>query len=116
MSQCIPPTRMDDHMAGENDFLIALVIMGIVIFIAWIAGSSKGNLSRMEVVAAVHTAKTEVGWTYERYRIESLRMEWCAMPLEAKREYIRSWGHPVWVKPSKGPLVEYLDKVPPFQP
>jgi len=104
------------NMASENDFLIALVIMGVVILIAWVAGSSKGNLSRMEVVAAVHTAKTEVGWTYEHYRIETLRMQWMTMPLEGKREYIRSWGHPTWSKPSKGAEMEYIGKAPPFSP
>ena len=100
-------------VADDSEFMIVLAIMFGVVLIAWIAGSSKGNLSRMEVVAAVHTAKTEVGWTYERYRIESLRMEWCAMPLEAKREYIRSWGHPVWVKPSRGPPLGEEELRPP---
>jgi len=100
-------------MTGDTVYIFVLLIMAVVIFIAWLAGSSTGNLSRAEVAAAVHTAKTEVGWTYERYRIESLRMEWCAMPLEAKREYIRSWGHPVWVKPSRGPPLGEEELRPP---
>ncbi|GAG70510.1 unnamed protein product [marine sediment metagenome] len=101
-------------MAGENDFLIVmtLLIMALVIFIAWMAGTSKGNLGRMEIVAAVHTAKTDVGWTYERYRIEYLRMTWASMKVDAKREYIRAWGQPRWTLPSRGPVHDYLETAP----
>jgi len=104
-------------MAGESDFVIALLIMAVVIFIAWVAGSSKGNLSRMEVVAAVHTAKTEVGWTYERYRLESLRIDYMALSPQARQEYVRMWGRPLWALPSRDTVAspEYPNKPPQSQ-
>lgn len=99
-------------MSEAGDIWIAMAIVLGMVVLAFIAGSSRGNLSRMEVVAAVHTAKQEVGWTFERYRIESLRMQWMALPLEARREYLQTWGRPTWSKDSKGPVLQYLGKHP----
>jgi len=88
-------------MDNEISWLIGLFMIGMVVVLAWILGNSHGHLARMELVAAVHTAKTEVGWTYERYRLESLRMDWLALAPQARAEYSRSWGRPRWAFPSK---------------
>lgn len=105
------------NMASENDFIIALVIMGIVILGAWLAGSSKGNHSRLELVAAVHTARSEVGWTYERYRLESLRIDFMALSPQSRQEYVRMWGRPKWAMPSRDTVAaeEYPNKPPQSQ-
>jgi hypothetical protein len=105
-------------MDNGIDWWVAVLIMGLVIYTAWIAGSSKGHLSRMEDVAAVHTARTEVGWTYERYRLESLRLDWLNLSPQARAEYTRTWGRPKWAMPSRDTTVsheEYPNKTPQSQ-
>jgi hypothetical protein len=85
---------MDDIVFWMSCFGLVLAIIAAVIF-----GRGSQNLSRMEIVAAVTTAKREVGWTYEKYRIEALRMEWMALAPEVRKEYIRAYGRPKWTTP-----------------
>jgi len=101
-------------MDNGIDWWIAVLIMGLVIVTAWIAGSSKGHLSRMEDVACVHTARTEVSWSYERYRLESLRIDFMALSPQSRQEYVRMWGRPKWAMPSRDTVAaeEYPNKPP----
>ena len=75
--------------------LVGMVLGGMTIA-AYGAGKGTHNLARMEITAAVQTAKQEVGWQYQRYRIESLRMDWCSLSVDARREYMRLYGRPKW--------------------
>jgi len=86
-------------MIDPSTMLLGMLI-GALGFSAYMAGRRSHNLARMEIAAAVGTAKQEVGWTYERYRLESLRMDWVALPSSARAEYRRSWGEPTWSRPS----------------
>jgi hypothetical protein len=83
------------------NFLLALGLVCLFLG-AFALGRQTTNLHRMEIAAAVSVAKSEVGWTYERYRIESLRMDWVAMTVEARKEYVRTWDRPAWAKQSTG--------------
>ena len=103
------------NMTGDTVYILVLLIMAVVILIAWIAGSSTGNTSRMELVAAVQTARSEVGWTYERYRLESLRIDWLALTPQARQEYVRSWGRPKWALAPPGAHEEYPNRPPQSQ-
>jgi len=82
------------------DLLSALFLLAIVLT-AFLVGRQSNNLARMELTAAVSVAKQDVGWTYERYRLEAMRMEWLSLPVEARREYLRTWGRPTWAKASR---------------
>ena len=75
--------------------LVGLVI-GAMTMAAFLAGKGSGNLARMEVTAAVQVAKQEVGWEYQRYRIEAMRMDWVNLSPEARKEYVRTWARPKW--------------------
>jgi len=97
-------------MTGDTVYIFVLLIMAVVVFIAWVAGSSTGHMSSRELVAAVHTARSEVGWTFERFRIESLRIDWLALTPQARQEYVRSWGRPTWAMPSRGLVDDFTEK------
>ena len=89
-------------MNPDDVFVLVLAfVVGTVFVGAYMAGRNTSNLARMEVTAAIQTAKQEVGWTYERYRIEALRMDWVALMPEARREYVHTWGRPRWALPAR---------------
>lgn len=75
--------------------LVGMLVGGMTIG-AFAFGKGAGSLARMEISAAVNVAKQEVGWEYQRYRIQALRMDWVALPIEARKEYVRVYGRPQW--------------------
>lgn len=83
-------------------FIIALV-GGATFAGAYTFGRQASSLARMELVAAVQVAKQEVGWEYQRYRIEALRMDWVALDVAARKEYVRQWGRPRWAGSEDSP-------------
>lgn len=84
-------------MSEADMYLMVLgIVIGAMTLIAYGAGKGTHNLARMEITAAVNTAKQEVGWEYQRYRIESMRMDWCNMSVDGRREYMRLYGRPKW--------------------
>lgn len=89
--------------------LLALLILGLGVT-AYMTGRKSHSLARMEVTAAVQVAKQEVGWQYERYRIQALRMDWVALEPSARKEYVRTWGRPSWAGTAPDP--DPLEGVP----
>ena len=82
--------------------ILVLGLMCLFLVMAWLLGRQTSNLGLMAQTAAATTASREVGWTYERYRLESLRIEWMALPEDARASYCRTWGTPKWALPSHG--------------
>jgi len=80
--------------------VLAGLILGAILVGMYGAGRHTGNLARMEMTAAIQTAKTEIGWQYERFRLQTLRMDWLNMDTQARLEYIRRWGTPSWAHAS----------------
>ena len=89
-------------LENVENFLLALGLVCLVLG-AFVMGRQTMNLHRMEIAAAVSVAKQEVGWNYERYRIEALRIDWMALPIETRKEYVRQWGRPTWAGVSNKP-------------
>jgi len=82
-------------------YLVA--VLATVAFSFFMAGRQTTTLARMEIQAAVNVAKQEVGWEYQRLRLQSMRMDWVRLPVEARKEYERRWGNPTWSKESSQP-------------
>lgn len=93
-----------------NLVIASVILVGLAIGVIGM-GRSSNRLARMEIAAMVNVAKQEVGWEYERYRIEWLRMTWLTMPLEARREYTRRFGAPRWAGDFKEDPLAGIDKV-----
>ena len=82
------------------DLLSALFLVAIVV-VAFRLGRQSNTLARMEITAATQVAKQEVGWEYQRYRIEALRMDWVALSPQARKEYCHTWSRPKWATTPK---------------
>lgn len=76
--------------------VVAGLLFGGMLVSMYMAGRNSGNLARMELTACLQVAKTEVGWQYERFRLQTLRMDWLALSSQSRQEYVRRWGHPSW--------------------
>ena len=81
--------------------IVVMGLMGLFVVLAWVLGRQSGNLARCEITAAVQVAKQEVGWEYQRYRIEALRMDWVALSPQARKEYCHTWSRPKWATTPK---------------
>lgn len=77
------------------DLLSAAALLAIIV-LAFRLGRQSNALAAMEVKAAAQVVKQEVGWEFQRYRIESLRMDWVALDPSARKEYTRTWPRPKW--------------------
>ena len=82
--------------------VVVLGLMCLFLVMAWLLGRQTTHLNRMEQTAAVTVASREVSWTYEKHRLESLRIDWMALTDDARASYCRSWGTPKWALPSQG--------------
>ena len=81
-----------------------MVAMGLVclVLVSFLMGRQSHRLHQMELTAAISIAKHDIGWTFERFRIQTMRMEWVALPPQIRKEYIRMYGRPTWAKQSAG--------------
>ncbi|GAG55884.1 unnamed protein product [marine sediment metagenome] len=95
-------------MTAMEQMLVIFLVSFTIALAAYLAGRNSHNLARMEVTAAVQVAKQEVGWEYQRYRIESLRMDWLALKHQSRQEYVQRWGRPLWAK-DRGDPTDHRD-------
>ena len=82
--------------------VVVLGLMCLFLVMAWLLGRQTTHLNRMAQSAAVTTGNREATWTFEKFRFESLRIDWMALSDEARASYCRSWGTPRWALPSQG--------------
>lgn len=82
------------------NFLAALGLVCLVL-VAFLMGRQSHKLHLSELTAAISIAKQDIGWTYERYRLQVMRMDWVSLPPEIRKEYIRMFGRPAWAHASE---------------
>jgi hypothetical protein len=87
--------------ADTMDFLVAAGLLGLLLS-SFLMGRQSHRLHLAEMTAAIAIAKQDIGWQFERYRLEVMRMEWIALPIETRKEYVRTWGRPTWTRQSTG--------------
>ena len=81
----------DDSM----NFLVALGLVCLVL-VSFLMGRQSHRLHQMELTALISIARQDVSWQYERYRLDTMRMEWVALSPQARKEYVRTWSRPKW--------------------
>jgi hypothetical protein len=97
-------------MSDWQLFLVAMMLGGLAVA-SFLTGRRAGDLDRMGLMASIQTVKQEVALDYERLRLQSMRMAWVALPVEARREYVALYGRPKWA--GKCLTDDPLDGVPP---
>jgi hypothetical protein len=95
----------------DNNLVLVSIVLGAFDLGAVGMGRTGRALDRMEIAAAANVAKQETTWQWEKYRIETLRMQWLTMPIEARREYARRYGAPRWAGEAKVDPLEGVPKV-----
>jgi hypothetical protein len=95
----------------DGTMVLAGILLGALAVAAFLAGRSSNRLAWMELSAAINVAKQEVGWEYQRYRIQALRMDWMALDPVARQEYVRRWGRPKWAGTAKSEPLEGVTAV-----